>query len=439
MSVTAWIEFAHRLHRAGAKRIAPSELIDGIRALQSVGLHQEMAVKHGLRAAWIKRKVDLAIFDAVWDDFKAVLVRNNDISTKPLYERLGQRMRQARVPDDVIHNVLNWLQTQLQQTPSIEILNLNENLRLSLIEAEAMVHLVKSHDVGMALRSAERNLGLTPLWDAFKQHKAEIEILVGEHIQQVFEIITTEAWALHSEMRARLQSRLETLSANVGDLNSPKFDVKKRIETRFERTGMIHRRGRLHVAATLRAARGTGGVPMKLKLRTKQHRKQACWLICDVSQSIGSEIGALLDAMRSTANALRRLNRKLRVFLYVNTLKEISFERNERLTIPMMPEGISHYGKIWTALLNKLNDRSAPASLIILGDGRNNWLDPREAALARIRRKVRHIGWINPEPRHLWLKGDSLMRVYMNYTDETAYLHNSSELEALLVKAIRVS
>jgi len=52
------------------------------------------------------------------------------------------------------------------------------------------------------------------------------------------------------------------------------------------------------------------------------------------------------------------------------------------------------------------------ATVIIAGDARTNYRDPRPDLLAEIASSARSVYWLNPEPRAYWNTGDSVMRVY---------------------------
>ena len=68
-------------------------------------------------------------------------------------------------------------------------------------------------------------------------------------------------------------------------------------------------------------------------------------------------------------------------------------------------------------------------TIIVLGDGRSNYGDPRmdlfEEAAARAKRVV----WLNPESKALWGTGDSEMHRYRSYCTVVSYLATLKHLE----------
>ena len=67
-------------------------------------------------------------------------------------------------------------------------------------------------------------------------------------------------------------------------------------------------------------------------------------------------------------------------------------------------------------------------TLIIIGDGRNNYFNPEEAILEEMRDKCRRVIWLNPDPEQFWYSGDSEMRLYENYCHELRACRNLNQL-----------
>jgi uncharacterized protein with von Willebrand factor type A (vWA) domain len=66
--------------------------------------------------------------------------------------------------------------------------------------------------------------------------------------------------------------------------------------------------------------------------------------------------------------------------------------------------------------------------VLVLGDGRNNYLDPRLDAFQEIKKRARRIVWLNPENSRLWSTGDSDMLRYYPYCDAVHEVGNLAEL-----------
>ena len=70
--------------------------------------------------------------------------------------------------------------------------------------------------------------------------------------------------------------------------------------------------------------------------------------------------------------------------------------------------------------------------MIIIGDGRSNYMNPRVDVLNELRKKCRRIIWLNPEPLVFWDKGDSDMRLFRKYCHEIRPCQNLNQLWAFV-------
>ena len=76
-------------------------------------------------------------------------------------------------------------------------------------------------------------------------------------------------------------------------------------------------------------------------------------------------------------------------------------------------DGHSDYGNAFVSFMEKWPNVLSPrSSLLVLGDGRNNYRNPETDLLAHMVNASRHAHWLNPEPRHLWGSGDSAVPRY---------------------------
>jgi uncharacterized protein with von Willebrand factor type A (vWA) domain len=62
--------------------------------------------------------------------------------------------------------------------------------------------------------------------------------------------------------------------------------------------------------------------------------------------------------------------------------------------------------------LDRLDRRT---TVIILGDGRTNFADPRLDLMREIHDRSRAVIWLNPEPESYWAQGDSVMHRYARF------------------------
>ena len=67
-------------------------------------------------------------------------------------------------------------------------------------------------------------------------------------------------------------------------------------------------------------------------------------------------------------------------------------------------------------------------TVIILGDGRNNYNDPNLRDFEAIKRRARKVVWFNPEHPRQWGTGDSDMPKYLPLCDAVHRVSNLREL-----------
>ncbi len=71
---------------------------------------------------------------------------------------------------------------------------------------------------------------------------------------------------------------------------------------------------------------------------------------------------------------------------------------------------------------------SPKATVLVLGDARNNYRQTNAWVLQDIQRKARHVYWLNPEPIAFWDTGDSVMSSYGRYCDDVVEVRNLKQL-----------
>jgi uncharacterized protein with von Willebrand factor type A (vWA) domain len=71
-------------------------------------------------------------------------------------------------------------------------------------------------------------------------------------------------------------------------------------------------------------------------------------------------------------------------------------------------------------------------TVIILGDGRSNYTNPRADIMKSIFERSKKVIWLNPEPRTFWNTGDSEMRRYLPYTHIAKTTNTVQDLERIV-------
>ena len=93
-------------------------------------------------------------------------------------------------------------------------------------------------------------------------------------------------------------------------------------------------------------------------------------------------------------------------------------------------DGHSDYGNSLEMFWDRYGSELTPRSTVIVtGDARNNYRNPRGELLGQIADVSRAVYWLNPEPRGYWDTGDSVMRSYAPYCREVHEVRNLRQLD----------
>ena len=74
--------------------------------------------------------------------------------------------------------------------------------------------------------------------------------------------------------------------------------------------------------------------------------------------------------------------------------------------------------------------------MLLLGDARNNYNDPRAWCLRDIHNKAKDVVWLNPESPSAWGFGDSVMDKYLPYVDLAEECRNLKQLSRIVDRLV---
>ena len=208
------------------------------------------------------------------------------------------------------------------------------------------------------------------------------------------------------------------------------FKMAKKLVALYSRRKKVFRRGHLDLPRTLRQNMGYDGNIFDLKWKSVKVDRPKVFAICDVSGSVANYARFMLMFLYS----LEEVMPKVRSFAFSSDLAEVTelFERNGiedaiAKTLRDYGGGSTDYGQAFEDFRHKcLDDVDNRTTIIILGDARNNYGDPRTEILKEMYDRAKRVLWLNPEPRATWNVGDAEMRKYV------AYVHQAEECNSLL-------
>jgi uncharacterized protein with von Willebrand factor type A (vWA) domain len=201
----------------------------------------------------------------------------------------------------------------------------------------------------------------------------------------------------------------------------------------------ITRRGRLDPRRTMRAAMATGGVPFFPRWRKRREERPRLLVLCDISDSVRHVSRFMLQF----AYTLQDLFEKVRSFVFVAELGECTdlFREHEIDHAINLVEraGVinvyanSNYGRSLRMFADRYLDAVTPrTTVLVIGDGRNNYNAPEPEALQAIADRCRRLLWLNPEPAVSWGFGDSAMRLYAPICDDVETVNNLETLRRVV-------
>jgi uncharacterized protein with von Willebrand factor type A (vWA) domain len=251
------------------------------------------------------------------------------------------------------------------------------------------------------------------------------------------------------EQRARAEARRRRALAPQGfaalspaDVQRMEVAVKRlaeRLKARLASRERARRGGPLHVRRTLRLNMGLGGLPARLAFRRRRPERPDVVVLCDVSDSV-RHVSRL---MLLFVHALQSLFTRVRSFVFVSDVGEVTEAFREEKDLARAADlatagravslyGNSNYGRA----LKLFHERWRGAvtrrtTVLVIGDGRNNYNPPHAWVLDDLRRRARRVLWMCPEERWAWGQGDSEMPLYGARVDRVATVTTLEELEGL--------
>jgi uncharacterized protein with von Willebrand factor type A (vWA) domain len=307
------------------------------------------------------------------------------------------------------------------------------------------------------------NLELDKLQDEIERVKSHLQMLAqsGDNSELVSLYLDQRLKDLYGMLREIIQqeqrkrgmdgsdrNRLVTLAEKSFSFYS-EDDIQRmneavtRLAQRFKNRLSVRRknaaRGRFDLNETLRKNLQFGGVPFHIQLDRRTKTKPQVVVLCDISDSVLNASRFMLQFVYS----IQDLYSKVRSFVFVSDIGEVTqlFEEHDiQKAIEMALTGnvidvYSHsnfgrafelfYKEYFSAVTNK-------TTVLIIGDGRNNYNRPAEWVLREIQQKAKQLIWLNPESRMTWGVGDSEMPRYAPYCKVAEECRNIGQLYSLI-------
>jgi uncharacterized protein with von Willebrand factor type A (vWA) domain len=463
------VEFTSLLRQNGV-RVSMAEHLDSFRAAALLGLGDRAAFKDALRATLVKREVDVATYDELFDLYFSGLGEIVKGSATSLMGALQLDDAAFQQLLDTLAEILKDLDIDLSQLAQ-HLLNHNTGQlekRLRAAAAAAQVqNIQRSFQEGRYSHSMAQMMGLGGLaeeLDALKGRLGEADLdpalreqlrrFIDRRLQDLTDMIK-RAVRLELEKHdhsQREQQRMQSLAEksfyylSEDEIRRMKDAVAK-LAQRLKNVVSIRRRrgkrGKFDVKDTLRKNLQYGGVPFKIRFDRRVKDKPQVMVLCDVSDSVRNVSRFMLQFVYS----LQDLYSRVRSFIFVSELGEVTQLFDEQGINEAIEQALtggvinvfahSDFGRAFRSFhrdfIGAVNNKT---TVIVLGDARNNYNLPHEWVVKEIQQRAKQVFWLNPENRLTWGFGDSEMDRYLPYCDVVEECRNLNQLYRVIDRLV---
>ncbi len=449
------VEFIAGLRAAGV-RVSLAESADAFRAVEQVGIANKELFKATLQATLVKDAADVPQFDKLFpiyfgsggpptrdpnedlsedeaqklkDSLRDLL--GNDAKLKQLMRYLLEGQNPTR---DELDQLGNQAGVPMARNPSQQPWLTRRMLRQLGADEEfqkLMEQLIQKLEAMGMSRETLQKIGQMA-WENLERLEEQFNQYVGARIAQNASKDDRDRQPLRGP--DLMQRPFGSLSEReIQDLRQQIRRLAARLRSRAALRQRRGKRGVLDTKRTIRTNLRYASVPMELKHK-RRHLKPKLVMICDVSTSVRP----IAEFMLRLVYELQDQIHSARSFVFIDDITDVSSEFTQRRpemavqrVLEENPPGyyntnlgfsLAHFCKDY---LDTVDHRT---TVIVLGDGRNNYLNPRLDAFQNIKKRARRVLWFNPESPRLWGTGDSDMMQYQPQCDACQEVGNLAQL-----------
>ena len=463
------LEFANILRKSGI-RVSTAEAIDSFVALEELSVEDREIFKDALRTTMVKRGEEIDTFDQLFDLFWSGFYDN-------LRESFGQAtdgLAEMGVDmEELLRAIAQLLQSggaesgdlsELARALLTADLSQLENLIRMAAEQAGVARIENFLQVGFFSRRTLEQMGVEGAADELRALADRLEQagMSPEQIQALRNLIERLLEAMRRSVRAYTERELQKqnhdymekfrretlLEKSFYHLTEDEIrkmrEVVERLAQRIKNILSIRKRrlkrGKLDLHQTLRRNMSHGGIPFELIFKQRKKDRPKLVILTDVSSSVANVSRFMLQFVYTLQEAFT----KIRSFVFVAELGEVTplfQEREISDAIEAALEGgntinvytRSNFGyafhHFWQNYLSAIDNKT---TVLILGDARNNYNDPRAWCLRDIHNKAKNVVWLNPENPSAWGFGDSVMDKYLPHCDVAEECRNLRQLSKIV-------
>jgi uncharacterized protein with von Willebrand factor type A (vWA) domain len=467
------LEFAQLLRKSGV-RVSPAETLDALAALDEVAIDDRAIFRDALRATMVKRGDDVPSFDELFKLFWSGFYDN----LREAFAAAGAELAEAGLDlDELLEQIaaiLRDAEGEIGEFSDLARALLSADLTQleSLIRqaaARAGVERIQNFlQVGFFSRRTAEQLGMEGAGDELRDLATRLEAagMAPDQVAALRALIEELMAAARRSVRAFTERELQKQSHDYMErfrretLLEKSFyhlteeeirrmrEVVERLAQRIKNILSIRRRrlkrGKLDLHQTLRRNMAHGGIPFERIFKQRRKVRPKLVILTDVSSSVANVSRFMLQFVY----ALQEAFNKIRSFVFVAELGEVTplfqdAEINEAIEAALDGGDVinvytrSNFGyafhHFWQHHLAAIDNKT---TVLILGDARNNYNDPRAWCLRDIHEKAKNVVWLNPESPSAWGFGDSVMDAYLPYCDVAEECRNLRQLSRVVDKLL---
>ena len=444
------IAFFDALREAGVP-VALSEVLDATRAMGAIDLLDREALRQAFAATAVKRPNHRPTFDRLFDLWWPAVTGDPSRGEADLDEAApgeGEPPDAGQLRDALRDLLLRGDEDALRRFAREVVRDLGRadgaggrqnwfsyRVLRALSPETLMASLLESLLAGQQRGGLAERVARQTVQERIRQFQEMVEAEVRRRLAEdrgVEQVSRTSVQPLAEQVDFLRASR-----DDMAELRRQVFPLARRLATRLTARRRLGRSGRLDFRRTVRASLGTGGVPLVTHHKPHKPHKPELTVLCDVSGSVAGFAHFTL----MLAYALREQFTKVRAFAFIDTCDEVTrfftpggdvadaLARMSAEAQLVWFDGHSDYGHSIEKFAENYPDAVGPrTSLLILGDGRNNYRATGHQTLRHLVQKSRHAYWLNPEPSAYWGSGDSATNVYADVI-EMVEVRNAVQLE----------
>ena len=443
-------DFIHIL-RSSDLRVSTSESIDAMNVVSEIGFDNKSLLRDSLSFSLAKTLREKEIFNECFDNF----FKENYMNLK------HNELPQEKLEEDIELEELNNLE---KKQKNLEELYKNSDktslmTAMALAARDANLQDIKLFtQVGMFTRKIFDEMGLETLnndiFQASRQGNIEREselknireslrLEIRDYVENQVKLRTTNAG---KQLREDALSQMRLTQADKSDYQIMSGIIKKmarRLISVHSRRKRKSQRGMLDIRSTIRANQEYDGILFETIWKKTKVDRPKIVALCDVSGSVANVSRFFLMFLHSLTEILPNV----RTFAFSNKAGEVTdlFENKDievaaAETLLLNGGGSTDYGQAFVDLEGLLeNNIDRKTTVIILGDARSNYGDPRCDVLKTIQEKSKRILFLNPEPKSVWGTGDSEMLRFVPYCSKSKVCSSLFDLERVVDDMLRSS